>query len=201
MVIKSVSWLAVIAILVVGLVQADESAKNADKQSGHRMQAVIAKIDAQQDSINVKTMDKNGQKQEKTLQLAKDAKILGADGHTAKLDDFRPGDNVLVTTKDGKVTQLRKHAQATITKVDAKAGTITVKMMDKNGKSIEKTFKLVEDAEYLDSAGHVAVLDVFRSGDDILLIESEGRLQAMKKASGDQSSTASKQKSEKQGTR
>lgn len=201
MVIKSVSWLPVMAILVVGLVQADESEKNADKQSGDRMQAVIAKVDAQKDSIDVKTMDKNGQKQEKTLQLAKDAKISDADGRTAKLDDFRPGDKVLLTTKDGKVTQLRKHAEATITKVDAKAGTITVKMMDKSGKSIEKTFKLVEDAEYLDSAGHVAVLDVFRSGDEILLIESQGRIQAMKKAARDQSSTAAKQNSGKQGTR
>ena len=55
------------------------------------------------------------------------------------------------------------------------------KMTDENGKQTEKTFRLVEESEYLDSTGRVAVLDVFQSGDDILFIEADGRIKSMKK--------------------
>jgi hypothetical protein len=48
------------------------------------------------------------------------------------------------------------HAEVTITKVDAKEGTVTVKMMDKEGKEVEKTFQLMEDVEYIDTTGRLA---------------------------------------------
>jgi hypothetical protein len=71
--------------------------------------------------------------------------------------------------------------QPTITKVDPQAATVTVKMEDKEGKEVEKTFHLMEDAEYLDSTGRVATIDVFQSGDEILFVEMEGNIKEMKK--------------------
>jgi hypothetical protein len=74
------------------------------------------------------------------------------------------------TTKAGQGTK------ATITNVDAKNKTITVRMKDKDGKDVERTFKLTEDVRMLDSNGKAAAIDVFRSGNDVLVIEREGRL-------------------------
>ncbi len=74
-----------------------------------------------------------------------------------------------------------KHAKATITKVDAKNGTITVRMKDKEGKEVERTFKLTGDLRMLDSTGKFVVIDFFRSGDQVLVIEEEGRLKELRK--------------------
>ena len=74
-----------------------------------------------------------------------------------------------------------KQAKATITKVDTKSGTVTVKMKDKEGKDIEKTFKLAEDIVYLDSTGKAARIDLFRTGDEVLVVEQEGKLKQLKK--------------------
>ena len=87
------------------------------------------------------------------------------------------------------------HAHATITGVDAKNGTVTVKMKDKNGKDVEKTFTLAEDVEYVDSTGRVATLEVFQSGDEVLIVEGEGQIKALKqdtkqKKTGDKKSGA-----------
>jgi hypothetical protein len=74
-----------------------------------------------------------------------------------------------------------KHAKATITKVDPQRGLVMVKMKDKNGKDVQKAFRLTEDIRYLDSTGRAARIDIFQSGDDILVLEEEGRLKEMKK--------------------
>jgi Cu/Ag efflux protein CusF len=85
--------------------------------------------------------------------------------------------------KKGKDADKNKQGnKATITKVDPKAGTVTVRMKDATGKEVERTFKLTEDIQYLDSTGKVARIDVFQSGDEVLIIEAEGRLKQMKKA-------------------
>lgn len=191
----------VLTIVAIGIVRADESKNNRDKQSKDRIQAVISKVDPQKDSITVNTADQDGKQQTKTLHIDKDTKLLASDGRAAKLATFRPGDNVCITKKKDQVTEIRKHAEATITKINPKAGEITVKMSDKDGKQTEKTFKLVEDAEYLDSSGRVAVLDVFQSGDDILMIESEGMIEAMKKAPRDNSATTARRGGNKSGAR
>jgi hypothetical protein len=83
-------------------------------------------------------------------------------------------------TKDTKDKNKGKHARATITKVDAKNGTVTVRMKNKEGKEETKTFKLAEDIRYLDSTGKVVAIDVFRSGDEVLVVEEEGRLKEIK---------------------
>ena len=74
--------------------------------------------------------------------------------------------------------------QATITKVDPKAKTVTVRMKGKDGKDVERTFKLTEDVRYFDSTGKVAVLDVFRSGDMVLIVEEEGRIKEVRQNKG-----------------
>lgn len=75
----------------------------------------------------------------------------------------------------------KKGQEATITKVDAKNHSVTVKMKDKDGKEVEKTFKLAETVQYLDSTGRVAALDIFKSGDMVLVVEAEGQLKEMHK--------------------
>ncbi len=83
--------------------------------------------------------------------------------------------------KENKNTKGGKKQEATITKVDAKKGTITLRMRNKEGKEEEKTFKLTEDIRMLDSNGRVAAIDVFQSGNDVLVVEAEGRLKEMHK--------------------
>jgi hypothetical protein len=84
-------------------------------------------------------------------------------------------------TKDKDKDKNKNEQKATITKVDPKNHTITLKMKDKEGKETERTFRLTEDIRYLDSTGKVAAIDVFRSGDEILVIEEEGHLKEMHK--------------------
>jgi 23S rRNA pseudoU1915 N3-methylase RlmH len=74
----------------------------------------------------------------------------------------------------------KKAKEAKLVKVDAKKGTVTVKM-EIDGKEVEKTFKLAENIEYADSKGKVAVIDIFTSGDLILVVEEDGTISKMKK--------------------
>ncbi len=83
------------------------------------------------------------------------------------------------TTKDTKDAKAHKGHKATITKVDRQHGTITVRMKDKTGKRVERTFKLTEDIRYFDSTGRVAAVDVFRSGNEVLVVEEEGHLKEL----------------------
>jgi hypothetical protein len=83
--------------------------------------------------------------------------------------------------KDDKDKTKGEQHKATITKVDAKKGIITVKMKDKNGKDVEREFKLTEDIRYFDSTGKAAAIDIFQSGNDVLVIEREGKLVEVRK--------------------
>ncbi len=84
--------------------------------------------------------------------------------------------------EEAKKNDKGKAHRATITKVDKKNGTITVRMKDKNGKETERTFKLTEDIRYVDSTGKAAAIDVFQSGNEVLVIEEQGRLKQLKHA-------------------
>ncbi len=67
--------------------------------------------------------------------------------------------------------------RATITNVNPKEGTVTVRMKGKDGKEVNRTFHLTEDVRVIDdNTGKVAGLDVFRSGDEVLVVESKGHL-------------------------
>jgi uncharacterized protein YigE (DUF2233 family) len=85
--------------------------------------------------------------------------------------------------KDSKKTTdaKAKKYQAKVVKVDAKKGTVTLKWKNKAGKEMEKTFTLAEDIRYLDSTGRVAAVDVFTSGNEVLVVEREGKISEMKK--------------------
>jgi hypothetical protein len=146
--------------------------------------------------VTVQVCDKSGQHHEKTFTISDDATLRDRDGHSAKLKDFKAGDDVAITEKDGKLTEMKEQQEFTITKMDPQRGTITVKMKNKQGQDVEKTFTLVEDAEYLDSTGHVARLDVFRSGDKVLIIEGEGHIKGMKKADNAGSTARRNERSE-----
>ena len=101
----------------------------------------------------------------------------------------------LAAAEDKKDTKKGSEpSQATITKVDAKAGTITVKMKDKEGKEVERNFKLTEDIRYFDSTGRAAAIDVFQSGNDILVIEQEGKLKELHKVKNAAASIADRKK-------
>jgi hypothetical protein len=177
----SVAWIAA---------SADDTKKNTDNSGKNCFHATITAIDRSNDTLTVKTCDKSGQEQQKTLQLSKDVAFRDTSGNSAKKDDLKVGDDIVVHEKDGKVTEIKESD-------DPQAGTVTLKMKDKNGKETEKTFTLVEDAEYLDSKGRLAAVDVFRNGDQVLVIEGEGKITSLKKSDNkdSQSATASKSKS------
>ena len=174
----------------------DDTKASSTSQQKQCLHAKVTKISSDKDSITVELQDKSGSKHEQTFQLGKDVEFRDSSGNKEKLGDLKAGDDVVITQKDGKVCEIKEQDEATITKVDPKAGTVTLSTKGKDGKQTEKVFKLTEDAEYLDSSGRVATLDVFRSGDQVLIIEGEGRVSGMKKSSGDKNSdnaSASKQ--------
>jgi hypothetical protein len=84
-------------------------------------------------------------------------------------------------TDKNKTGKDKNQKEAKITKVDPKKGTVTVQMKDDNGKETQKTFRLAEDVEYMDSTGKVASIDFFTSGDSVLIVEREGKISKMKK--------------------
>jgi hypothetical protein len=179
----SICAVVVLSLVVVSQAKADDSTTKSATKKHHHTQATITKVDSENGTVTVSMNGKGGKQTSKTLHVADGVKYFDASGDAAKLADFRAGDDVVIMRKGGKITEMRKQAEATITKVDAKDGTLTVKMMDKTGKEVEKTFHLTEESEYIDSTGRVAALDVFQSGDYVLLIEENGTIKEMKKGS------------------
>src|SRR5690242_14241940 len=84
--------------------------------------------------------------------------------------------------KTDKKKDSDKGHEATITKIDAKNHTVTVKMEDKSGKEMERTFKLTEEVRYADSTGKVVAVDVFKSGDYVLVVEADGKLKELRQS-------------------
>lgn len=88
----------------------------------------------------------------------------------------------LLADDRGKVSPASaQSAQMTITKVDAKKGEITVKYAGENGKPVLRTFQLTDDTRLIDETGRVVKIDVFESGQDVLVIESEGKLKSLRR--------------------
>jgi opacity protein-like surface antigen len=86
----------------------------------------------------------------------------------------------------------KKWTEAKITKVDSKNGTVTVKMKDEHGKDVEKTFHFTEDVHYWDSTGKNVTLDFFQAGNDVLVVEYNGKIKELKKNDKDHTSTPKK---------
>jgi YD repeat-containing protein len=165
-----------------GFMVADEakSVVSKDKIGKDAKEAKITKIDAKKGTVTVK-MQSKGKEVEKTFKLAEDIEYMDSTGKVAAVDLFTSGDLVLIVEREGTITKMKRDAnEAKITKVDAKTGTVTVKMQCE-GKEVEKTFKLAEDIEYMDSTGKVAAVDLFTSGDLVLIVEREGTITKMKK--------------------
>ncbi|HVS38341.1 MAG TPA: hypothetical protein VMS17_22475 [Gemmataceae bacterium] len=177
------AFLCSAALLGLGSVCLAADAKDAKNDNG--MTATVFKVDAKNNTVSLRWKDKDGKDQTQTVELGKDVQLTDENGKAVNAEALKEGQQVRVTENNGKVTalQLQKAGpannpafEATITNVDAKKGTITVKMKDKDGKDVEKMFALTEDARFFDSTGKVAALDVFRSGNDVLIVEEEGKL-------------------------
>src|SRR5689334_300408 len=108
------------AVILSAVSRADDKQAKSDSQQKHCMHATITKIGPQKDSISVKLHDKSGKEQEKTFQLGKDVEFRDTSGKTAKLHDFKVGDDVVITEKDGKVCEIKENDEATLTNVDPK---------------------------------------------------------------------------------
>ncbi|HEV8062013.1 MAG TPA: EF-hand domain-containing protein [Gemmataceae bacterium] len=87
----------------------------------------------------------------------------------------------LAASAQDKKDMARPH-RFTVTKIDADKGAITVQYTDDAGKSREKTFDLTGDVRLLDETGRLAKIAVFESGDEVLLVESEGKLHEVRRA-------------------
>lgn len=85
-----------------------------------------------------------------------------------------------------------KGQQAKITNVDTKNHTLTVKMKDKDGKEVERTFKMTEEVMYADSTGRVAAAEVFANGDDVVIVEADGKLKEVHKGKKHDSTSGTK---------
>jgi hypothetical protein len=160
-----------------------------------RTHATITKVDAKQGTVTVTMKNRDGKEVAQTLHVANGTVYLDALGNATKLDNFKMGDQVRISEKDSKLNELKKcqeQAQATITKVDTAKGEITVTLQDGTGKTTQKVFVLIEEAEYIDNTGEVDAVDVFKSGDEVLLIETNGQLSELKQASNDKQSSNKK---------
>ena len=154
------------------------------KKCLNRTCATITKVDVKESTVAVTMKDKDGKEIEKTLKLADGATYFDNDGKASKIDAFKTGDHVLFSQKDGKITELKKgieHSKAKITKVDANKGTVSAMVKDRNGDDAERLFFLTDDIEYIDSTGEVATFEVFQSGDEVLIFESEGKIKELNK--------------------
>ncbi len=158
-----------------GISSTNKSNERAQGKNNH-YGATVSRVDSQNDKLTVEITGRDGKQSEKTLDLEKDAAVRDRHGKTAKLSDLKPGDVVRITEDNGKVSKIDEQNVATITKVDAKTGTVTVQMPDENGKHVSRVFHLTGNAEYIDSNGNVAVLDVFQVGDRILFVEEDGKI-------------------------
>lgn len=155
-------------------------ALGADDKDKKGKEAKITKIDAKKGTATVK--EKSGTKAiDKTYKLAEDIEYMDSTGKVSTLDIFTSGDHVIFIESEGRITKMKKNEkEARITKIDAKAGTVTV-MMNSDGKDVEKTFKLAENIEFMDSKGDVAAADIFTSGDMVLYVEADGCVCKLKK--------------------
>jgi uncharacterized protein YigE (DUF2233 family) len=179
---------------LVGLATVSLAADKADKTNAkneNEVTATVTKVDAAKNTLTVTMKDKEGKEETKTLTLTNDVKIVDANDKAATLDSIKAGDEVTLTHRDGKLVEVEREKakgttatkghkhEATITKVDAKNGTVTVQMKDKSGKEVEKTFTLTGESRYFDSTGKEAAMDVFQSGNEVLVVEEQGKLVQM----------------------
>jgi Ca2+-binding EF-hand superfamily protein len=84
--------------------------------------------------------------------------------------------------KDKKDKEAPKPFTVTIVKVDGKKGEITLKYPGAKGQEQEKKFQLTEGVRFLDETGRPVHLDFFEAGNDVFVVESEGTLKEIRRA-------------------
>jgi uncharacterized protein YigE (DUF2233 family) len=72
--------------------------------------------------------------------------------------------------------------EATITSVDPQHHSVTVRMKDDTGKEVTRTFQLTGEVRMLDNEGHAAAVDIFQSGNEVLVVEEQGKLIEIRKS-------------------
>jgi uncharacterized protein YigE (DUF2233 family) len=91
-----------------------------------------------------------------------------------------------------------KGEKAKIVNVNPKANTVTLEMKNKEGKEVKRTFHLTEDVRMIDeSTGRAAALDVFRSGDEVLVMEAQGKLKELHRHPHSEKGTTSSKENNK----
>ncbi len=141
----------------------------------------ISKVDSGgAGTLTVKMRDKDGKEIEKTFKLIRETKLYGADGKATEFNVFRAGDQVVLLSRQGDLTELRqagRPVRAEIVDINPSAGTVKVKMKDETGKEVEKNFRLAGQIRYMDSLGRAAEAKVLHAGDQVAVIVNQGQLQ------------------------
>src|SRR5271170_3014465 len=73
-----------------------------------------------------------------------------------------------------------KH-QATVTNVDLQTHMLTVKMKDRDGKDVQRTFNFEPNSRFTDENGKTAQWNSLKAGDQVSLTEKQGQLQQLTK--------------------
>lgn len=101
---------------------------------------------------------------------------------TAMAQNQGQNTNTKQGTDQNAQTHQKNHVKkAKIVSIDPKKGTVTLQFKGKDGNAQTRKFHLTEDIEYADSTGRVAQIDLFRSGDEVLVVEEKGRLRNITK--------------------
>jgi hypothetical protein len=72
-------------------------------------------------------------------------------------------------------------AKGTIVSVDVNRGAVTVKVGDKAGREVEKTFRLGDRFQATDEAGKAVSIRIFRPGDIVRFTERDGKLRELRR--------------------
>ena len=71
--------------------------------------------------------------------------------------------------------------RGTLVGVDVTRGTVTVKIGDREGKEVEKTFRLGDRFQATDEAGKAVSIRIFRPGDIVRFTERDGKLRELRR--------------------
>jgi hypothetical protein len=172
--------IAAVALFLGGL-----SAEEKNKKASQPQQATITKIDSDKHTITLRIKDKDGKKAvEKTFELAGDVRLYDQAGKVTKMEVFQVGVLILAIEKEGKIIELSlpkaeaqpSETQATIIRINPDKNTITWRMKDRDGKEVDKTFKLTGEVQVYDQEGRVVKFGVLKVGRIVLAAENQGKL-------------------------
>lgn len=76
----------------------------------------------------------------------------------------------------------RAGVNGVVVKVDAAHHAVTVRLKDAEGKEVEKTFRLSDNADVTDESGKAVGLDALEAGAAVTLVEKAGRLIELRRA-------------------